>query len=186
MGGKFEDRGGKPGLGAGCPHVLHALKLRQHGDLEGARDTALLAVDADMNNAEALALLSAVYGDMEEPWHSQEAARQAVRCAPDRGDFRLLLGVRLLEAGSAGEALQQFDWAAESSTTNGVPPGAVEFNRAVALAKLGRADDAVAAVTKAVSIEPGLYDAVIETPELVGLQGHARFPEAPPGWTEPD
>jgi len=178
---RFSARGGKSGLGSACPHFQHARKLHQHGDLEGARDTALLAVDADMNNPEAWALLSEVYEDMGEPWHAQEAARQAVRSAPSRGDLRMLLGVRLLEAEEAEGALEQFDKALGTEISN----AAAQFNRAVALTILGRKSSATEALAQALESEPGLYDAICEDDRFADLRREPGFPNPPGGWMPP-
>ncbi len=179
--GRFNDRGGSAGLGPRCRHYQHARKLMQHGDLEGARDTALLSVDADMNNPDAWSLLSEVYQDMGEPWHAQEAARQAVRSAPKRCDLRLLLGNRLLDANEPAGALEQFD----TALGIGENVAAAQFNRAVALSLLGKLQQATEAVAQALESEPGLYDAICEDERLHVLMREPGFPSPPDGWVPP-
>lgn len=166
------------GLGEKCPHLQHAIKLRQHGDFEGARDTVLLAIDVDFNNADAWALLSGVYDDMEEPWHAQEAARQAIRSNPRRPDLRVLLGVRLLTDGKPDEALTEFDAAILIKPSS----AGAHFNRGLALAALGREAEAVAALAHAVKIEPGLYGALEDLDAVESLRGLPGFPAQPEGY----
>lgn len=170
----------KPASGTACPHYQHAFKLRQHGDLESARDTVLQAVDADVNNADAWALLSDIYDDMEEPWHAQEAARQAVRANPNRTDLRMLLGVRLMIGNELAEALATFDAVLGSKPKS----AAAHFNRGVVLARLNRAEEAVDALILAVDIEPTLAEALGDSSDLDPIRNNPRFPASPS--SEPD
>jgi len=160
--------------------VLHAAKLQQHGDLEGARDAVLMAIDVDFNNADGWALLSELYDDMGEPWHAQEAARQAIRSNPKRPDLRVMLGVRLLADEKAAEALAEFDAAIAFKPKL----AGAHFNRGLALAAMGRGGDAVAALAHAVSLEPGLYGALEDFEAVDALRELDGFPKAPEGWDE--
>lgn len=80
--------------------------------------------------------------------------RAAVAGAPEHASAQLALGNALVKAGAAAEALTHYDAALAIS------PGAdAHYNRGVALAMLGRDQEAIDAWTAALRLDPALADA---------------------------
>lgn len=165
----------KPGLGEECPYVGYALGLSDRGDLEGARDALLCAVDVDFNNAFAWGQLSQVYDEMDEPEHAAEAARQAVRSDPNSPMWHVLRAVKVQALGDNDEALKSFSTALQQDAS--CAPAL--FHRASVLSGLGRNDEALADFNEAVKLDPALWDASEQLEEFDTLREHKNFPERP-------
>ncbi|MCK6439626.1 MAG: tetratricopeptide repeat protein, partial [Planctomycetes bacterium] len=128
-----------------CSFYQHGWKLFQHGDLEGARDTLLRSVDVDFDNAAAWGLLARVYEAMDEPQHAAEAARQAIRSAPNDPHWCVVAATMLMPLGLYDEARLKIDRALELNPEH----ADAYFNRAIVNASQNKAAAAIADLKKA-------------------------------------
>lgn len=89
------------------------------------------------------------------------AARGAVELMPDNPAARSALGLALLKSGRYAEAVEQL---------RDVRLPAARYNLACAQARLGRLDDARAALDEAVALEPRFAEWAARDPELAALR----------------
>ncbi len=120
------------------------------------------------NDETELTLLGRDFGVLTEWFIEQRnfaaaarAARGAVGLMPDNLAARSALGLALLKTGQYAEAVEQL---------RDVPLPAARYNLACAYARLGRLEDARAALDEAVALEPKFAEWAARDPELAALR----------------
>lgn len=151
--------------------ILSAALARAEGSANEA--PGLLAADARQGAAEALFSLSEIFGVEESPAYALLYLRLALHLDPDSPAIRLSLG-RIWEGlGRHAEAAQAYG---DVSAETGVYYEVAQADRADALARMGKTDEAIAAVNGLIARTPG--DASLHV--LLGdlLRNQDRFEEA--------
>ena len=150
--------------------ILTAALARARGD---GPAPALLAGDAKQGAAEALFSLSEIFGVDESPAYALLYLRLAQHLDPDSPSIRLSLGRIWESLERYGEAEQSY---AAVKPETGVYYEVAQVDRADALARMGRAADAIAVVNGLIARTPRDADLHVALGDL--LRGEERFPEA--------
>ncbi|MEO5988456.1 MAG: hypothetical protein ABIU54_02740 [Candidatus Eisenbacteria bacterium] len=134
--------------------ALAALALRQ-GDPTEALAQAEAARTRDPEAAGAALLRLRALGELGRRDEALVGAREAFGQHPQDAQLEAALGHALLWADQPGEALARLSSAAHRSPQD----AAIAYDQGVAAARLGRTSEAQAALVRAVTADPGLYDA---------------------------
>jgi tetratricopeptide (TPR) repeat protein len=125
----------------------------------------LLPDDAEVLNNRGLTLLDAGRTD--------DAIADFVRAAalqPDDAAIAVNLAAARLEAGDAPGALAEFERALVLQ-----PAADAEYGAALALTRLGRGEEALERLARALAREPGLGEAAVAEPAFAALRADPRF-----------
>lgn len=133
----------------GLARVLNAAGVHDAAERE-----ARTMLDANRQDAEALAALGAALSGQEQYADAETAYRDALRIAPKYGAARHNLGALLSRTERVEESLAEL----ERAVNDGVRGAEIDFNRASALMKLYRFDEGEALLAESVRREPANAD----------------------------
>ncbi len=139
----------------------------------GASAPGLLAADAKQGAAEALFGLSEIFGAEESPAYALLYLRLALHLDPASPAVRLSLGRIWESLQRHAEAEKAY---AAVPADSGVYYDVAQLDRADALARMGKVDDAIVAVNGLIARTPRDADLHVALGDL--LRGEERFPEA--------
>ncbi len=134
----------------GLARVLNAAGVHDAAERE-----ARTMLDANRQDAEALAALGAALSGQEQYADAETAFRDALRIAPKYGAARHNLGALLSKTERVEESLAEL----ERAVSDGVRGAEIDFNRASALMKLYRFEEGEALLVETIGRDPGNADA---------------------------
>ncbi|MFF5157795.1 tetratricopeptide repeat protein [Streptomyces sp. NPDC000348] len=149
----------RPGYAAA--HFLRGIALRELGRPTEALDAFAEANRCDPAHAQAMFDRGNVFLDLRQPENAVEAYARAVAIEPRYADALVNKGVTLSDLDRPAEALADLDEAVRLHAANEAVGGAHAIGhahgaRGAALIKLGRYEEAVAAIDTAIGIGPDL------------------------------
>jgi len=152
--------------------ALHnrALAFARSGDLAAALADYNRAALLAPNDAEVLNGRGALLAALGERQRARDDFLRAAACEAAGPEPLINLGLLLLDEGEAGEALTRFDLAAQRAPHEAW----AHYGRAVALAVLGRLDEARPALDQALRLEPALAGEAVRNRHLAALWPNAE------------
>ena len=146
--------------------LLIAMQQYQQGEEE-----ALALIQKNARDAEAWVALAACYRGSKEYSRAEQALDEALKIKPDYGTARQNLGALLAQLNRHDEALTQLGLA----TKYGVTTPEVNINHAVALAGLGRFDDAIEVLIQSVAQQPDATESLELLAKIRFMRGEENF-----------
>jgi Flp pilus assembly protein TadD len=128
-----------------------AVLLDRAGDHEGAAGHLRRALELDPENSELLSNLGAALGSLGRFDEAEKELKRAARLDPTRTDVRANLGILYLRRGLCEPAEVELRWVCERDRDH----AAAHFYRGEALNCLGRVEEALRVLERAVQLQPG-------------------------------